>query len=98
MSFPTEVFFGREGILFSKVWEDRCPPGRVLKKFNLDRLRHEVRSLTLLYTILGRKDTLFVHLALTNFQKIPNRKYSYFHAAFTNLKEYRCEVCVFEIF
>ena len=40
--------------------------GGVLNKFYTGRLRPRVRPLTLLYTILDRKGTSFVHLLLTN--------------------------------
>ena len=38
----------------------------VLKKINTGRLRPEVRPLTILYTIFGRKGTPFVYLPLKN--------------------------------
>ena len=40
--------------------------GGVTKRFHTGRLRPEVRLLTLLYTIFGRKDTPFVYLSFTN--------------------------------
>ena len=65
--------------------------GRVLKKINTGRLRPEVRFLTLLYAIFGRKDIPFVYLR--------NRKSScHFHAAFNKLKQYSHKVRAFETF
>ena len=40
--------------------------GKGAKKFNTERLRPEVRPLTLLYTIFGRKGTPFVNHPLEN--------------------------------
>ena len=50
-----------EGVrVFSPPW------GWVLNRVYTGRLRPEVQPLTLLYTILDRKGTLFVYLPLTN--------------------------------
>ena len=55
-------------IKFQYRWslEWLAPRGRGTEKFNTGRLRPEVRPLTPLYTIFGRKDTPFVYLPLTN--------------------------------
>ena len=83
----------------------------VLKTFNTGGgLRPEVRPLTLLYTIFGRKDTPFVYFQLinaTHFVYLPLKNITPFtnllkntesHAAFNKLKQYSHKVCVCEIF
>ena len=47
-------------------WPPPGGGGGVLNKFYTGRLRPRVCPLTLLYTILDRKGTSFVHLLLTN--------------------------------
>ena len=47
-------------------WPPPVGGGGVLNKFYTGRLRPRVRPFTLLYTILDRKGTSFVHLLLTN--------------------------------
>ena len=46
-------------------------------KFNMRRLRPEVQTLTLLYTIFDRKGIPFVYLLLTNFIACVNSRLSY---------------------
>ena len=46
--------------------ESYCGTGGFSTKFCTGRVRPEVQPLTLLYTILDRKGTLFVYLLLTN--------------------------------
>jgi len=66
-------------------------PEWVLKKINKGRFCPEVRPLSFLYTIFGRKGTPFVYLPLTNgtpFLYLPNKESScHFHAGFNKLKK-----------
>ena len=68
--FDGFVVYGFDGltIKFQYRWslEWLAPRERGTEKFNTGRPRPEIRSLTPLYTIFGRKDTPFVYLPLTN--------------------------------